>query len=238
MSKQSRYYQIEFKNAVHEGLSRGIKRQLGVMPGGTGKTKSAVDIIADMGRRLWIAHEESLLEQSAIALLEEMELMPIETLRQTISDFGGLLRILKSNSENIYEKIIRDTIGIVKADMFEIDKPIVMASAQTLHNRLDRIPSDHFNVIVVDEADLFFSKTFIAPLHYFKYDLLLGLTATPFRQDGVMMDDLFDCIIYEYKIEQAIKDGFLCELNAIVVKTSTNLDSVKTIGGDFGGGQN
>jgi len=233
VNKQPRYYQIEFKNAVHNGLARGVKRQLGVMPGGTGKTKSAVDIISGMGRRLWITHEESLLEQSAIALLEEMEIMDINILKKTIADFGGLLRILKTKSENFYENVIRENIGIIKADMFDIDKPIVMASAQTLHNRLDKIPADHFNVIVVDEADLFFSKTFIAPLHYFTYDLLLGLTATPYRNDGVMMDDLFEELIYEYKIEQAIKDGFLCELNAIVVKTSTNLDSVHTIGGDF-----
>jgi len=231
--KEARYYQVDFKNAVINALSRKIKRQLGVMPGGTGKTKSAVDIISGMGRKLWITHEESLMEQSATALLEELDLMDIDILKSTIADFGGLLRILNTKSENIYENIIRENIGIIKADMFDIDKPIVMASAQTLHKRLDRIPEDWFNVIVVDEADLFFSKTFIAPLHYFKYDLLLGLTATPMRNDGVLMDDLFEEIVYEYKIEQAIKDGYLCELNAIVVKTSTNLDSVHTIGGDF-----
>lgn len=238
VSKEIRYYQQDCKDAVEKALSQNIKAQLVVMPGGCGKTFTAVNIIKDKGRKLWITHEESLLEQSAIALLIELDLMPEEVLRKTIEDNDGLIELLIFGRNREYdldanETLICENIGLVKADYFDIDKPIVMSSAQTLHNRLSRIPIDHFKVIVVDEADLFFSKTFIAPIRYFSYDLLLGLTATPFRMDGVMMDDIFDSLVYEYTIQQAIKDGYLCEINGIVIKTSTDLDSVHTIGGDF-----
>lgn len=232
MSKEIRYYQHDCKKAVLGALARGIKAQLVTMPGGTGKTFTAVNIIKDMGRRLWITHEESLMEQSAIALLIELDLMPEAELRQTIEDHDGLIKLL-NNPKTEYAQVISDSIGIIKADLFSIDKPIVMASAQTLHNRLSLIPENHFDVIVVDEADLFFSKTFIAPIRYFKYKLLLGLTATPFRADGVMMDDIFEEVVFDYPIQQAIKDGYLCEINGIVIKTSTNLDSIHTLGGDF-----
>lgn len=234
--KQLRYYQILADNAVKYALKRGNKKLLLLMPGGTGKSYTAVNIVKDMGRRLWISHEESLLEQSAIALLSELELMSYENLTITIESEGGLIELLRK--QNHYFKgelaeIISSNIGMIKADLFDIDKPIVMASAQTLHKRLNKIPSDWFKAIIADECDLFFSATFKAPLEYFSFDLLLGLTATNFRSDGVEMTDIFDETVYEYKIEQAIKDKYLTELNAIVVRTTTNLDDLHTQAGDF-----
>ena len=237
MSKNLRYYQIEADNAVKAALKRLVKKLLLLMPGGTGKTFTAVNIVKDMGRKIWISHEEDLLEQSAIALLSELDLMPYEVLTKTIELEGGLISLLKNSKKQLFlsdnVKLISQNIGMIKADLFDINKPIVMASAQTLHSRLDKIPKDWFKVIIADECDLFFSRTFKMPLEYFEYDLLLGLTATNFRSDGVPMTDIFDETVYEYTIEQAIKDGYLTELNAIVVRTSANLDDLHTQSGDF-----
>ncbi len=235
MNKELRYYQIEAKEAVNNALKRGITRQLLVMPGGTGKTRTAVDIVKDMGRKLWITHEESLLEQSAIALLEELDLMPLQSLKQTIDNNGGLINLLREHNifHGEFERLIIDNIGIIKADLFIIDKPIVMASAQTLYKKLDQIPQDYFNAIIADEGDLFGSKTFQEPLSYFKFGLLLGLTATPFRADNMLIGDIFSEIVYEYKIEQAIKDKFLTKLEAYRIKTNISLDKVHTVAGDF-----
>lgn len=237
MSKALRYYQIEAKEAVLQALKRKVRKLLLLMPGGTGKTKTAVNIINDMGRKLWIVHEESLGEQGAIALLDELELMPYQVLVSTINTEGGLIKLLENHkshhfvSENV--DLIAKNVGIIKADLFDINKPIVVASAQTLWMRLQKIPKDWFKVIVADECDLFFSRTFKMPLEYFEYDLLLGLTATNFRSDGVEMTDIFDETVYEYTLEQAIKDKYLTELNAIVIRTTTNLDDLNTAAGDF-----
>lgn len=237
MSKELRYYQIEAEQAIKKSLDKGRNKLLLLMPGGTGKTFTAVNAVKDMGRKIWISHEESLLEQSAIALLSELDLMPYKSLIDTIKKEGGLIELIRNyNGFNFLSKehkLIGDNIGMIKADLFSINKPIVMASAQTLYNRLEKIPKDWFKVVIADECDLFLSRTFKAPLEFFEYDLLLGLTATNFRADGVEMTDVFEDIVYEYKIEQAIKDKYLTELNAIVVKTSTNLDDVKTLAGDF-----
>ncbi len=237
--KQIRYYQADCKIAVNEALDEGLKRLLIVAPGGTGKTFTAVNIIEEKkGRKLWINHEEALLEQSAIALLSELELMPEDVLIQTIHDNGGLIAMLRKYQPNdlfVSPEIhsIVSNIGVIKADTFIIDRPIVMASPQTLWKRLHLIPADYFSVLVADEADLFISKTFKKPLDYFECDLYLFMTATPFRNDGLPMSDICEKIVYEYSIEQAIADKYLTELNAIVIKTSANLDSVKTLGGDF-----
>lgn len=236
MSKQIRYYQQAAKDAIHDALKRGVKKQLLLMPGGTGKSFTAVNAVSDMGRKLWLSHEESLLEQSAIALLEELDLMSHSDLVKTIEREGGLIQLIRNQNHYFkgeFAQIIASNIGIIKADVFDINKPIVMASPQTICNRLTKIPKDWFKVIIADECDLFFSRTFRMPLDYFEHDLLLGLTATNFRADGIEMTDIFDITVYEYPIEQAIKDGYLTELNAIVVKTTTNLDDLHTVAGDF-----
>lgn len=132
-----------------------------------------------------------------------------------------------------------NNIGLIKADVFDIDKPIVMASAQTLWRRLDKISADYFDVIVVDECHLFGSKTFKASLDYFKPKLRLGLTATPFRNDGMLMGDLFDEIVFEYNIDRAIAEGYLCELDALRIHTNINIDkknngdNVRTTAGEL-----
>lgn len=43
-------------------------------------------------------------------------------------------------------------VGIVKGTTFEVDKKIVVASVQTLCNRLNKIPPDTFNLVIVDEC--------------------------------------------------------------------------------------
>lgn len=236
MKKTPRYYQIDCDTAVFSALKRGRKKQLIVLPGGTGKTVICVNIMHKFeGRKAWISHEESLCDQSAITILSELDLMPYDKLEQTVNNYGGFKKLLESKSveRTEYAKIICKNIGMVKADVFDIDKPIVICSAQTLWRRLDKMPVDWFSCIIVDEGDLFGSRTFKMPLDYFTPKLLLSATATPFRMDGMLMEDIFEEITYEYPIQQAIKDKFLTELNAIVVKTSTNLDDVHTLGGDF-----
>lgn len=237
MPKQRRYYQIDAKTAVLEALKRGKKRLLLVAAGGTGKTLTCVDIVKDMGRCCWCAHDENLLDQTALTLMIELDLLPAESIIQAFKSYKGIVNILKAyhSGKNITNevKVIGGQIGIIKADQFIIDKPFVLASCQTLHNRLDRIPIDWFNTIVADEADLYLSRTFRAPLDYFQYDLLLGATATDYRMDGQPMEDLFEEKVYEYDLKQAIKDKFLCEIDTIVCKTTTNLDEVHTVGGDF-----
>lgn len=235
--KETRPYQDKAIVAVDNGLLKGIKNQLLVMATGTGKTFTAVKAIQNKGRVLWNTHTEELIEQSAIALLAELNLMPLRVLLDTIYRNNGLIELLSNNNNPLfqdeYEKLICDNLGIIKADLFEINKPFVIASMQTLWRRLDKIPSDHFDVVVVDECHYAGANTWVKALNHFTPKLRLGLTATPYRTDGMLLGDIFDEIIFEYNIDQAINDGYLCELDALRIKTNINLDKVKTTAGEL-----
>lgn len=232
-----RYYQKEAKSAVYKSLEKGIKNQLLVLATGTGKTKLAVNIIKTMGRVLWITHNEELVSQSAIALLSEELSVDKDSLEQEINNSGGLIEILSKkfdifNSTELIQNV-KNNIGIIKEDLLITHTRITVASIQTLWRRLDKLSPEMFDVIVVDEAHRSGAKTWVTALNHFTPKLRLGLTATPYRTDGMLLGDLFDEIVYDYPIEKGIKDGFLCKPNAIQLKTSANLDNVHTVGGDF-----
>jgi hypothetical protein len=74
------------------------------------------------------------------------------------------------------------------------------------------------------------------PRHFTNY-WLLGITATPDRGDGQNLGAVFDSVAYEYKLKQAIEDGFLVPLVTARLHTTVDLKNIKTTGGDFNQGE-
>ena len=144
------------------------------------------------------------------------------------------------HEENLLQQAVEDfekwhpmNVGIVKASRNEMTSKVVVASIQTLQNRTANFDPKDFDLVVIDECHLYLSKLRIKTLKYFKPKLLIGLTATPTRLDGLSMDNLFDKIVFEYSMEQAIKEGYLAQIDAIRIKTHISLDSTHKSMGDF-----
>jgi len=163
MGKDLRYYQIEAIDAVKNALKRGVKNQILSMATGTGKTFTAAKTIRALkdigitGATAWGTHTEELCSQSAKALIAELDLMPYEEMLHIVNTHGDIIELVKNASRGGFfldpkTKLISDQIGIVKADVFVIDKPYVVCSMQTLHNRLSRFSPDYFDVFVADEC--------------------------------------------------------------------------------------
>lgn len=234
--KKPRQYQIDAEATVNAKLSQGIKKMIVVLPTGAGKSYLAVKIVSQFKRKIWLTHTEELLDQSGAAFLNE--LFPEAGIQKRIDSAGGLSAYIKSvEKQNLFadatDREIVSKIGIVKAEVFDINKDIVMASMQTLHKRLDRINPDAFDAVVVDECHLSAAKTYVKSINFFKPQLLLGLTATPHRADGASLGDIYDDIAYQYSLLNAINDGYLCELDAIACQTDLSLDDVHTLAGDL-----
>lgn len=233
-----RYYQREAKNSVQKELKEGVRKQLLVLATGTGKTALATDILKDFGKALWITHTEELIEQSAIALLSAEIGIPKEELEAKLNAEGGLIEYLSNNNGGMFETIpgVIGNVGVIKEKLMDFSTRLTVASIQTLWRRLDKIPADTFDVIVVDEAHYSGAATWVRTLDHFAPNLRLGLTATPYRMDGMLMGDIFDKITYEYPIDKAVKDGYLCKIDAIRVKTNVDIDKVRTTGGELNQG--
>lgn len=105
----------------------------------------------------------------------------------------------------------------------------VFASVQSLNARtLDRLASDHFDVIVIDECHHGTSSTYRRVLDHFSPKEFLGLTATPERMDGVnLQDEHFDGrIAAEMRLWEALENDLLCPFHYFGITDNTDMSAV------------
>jgi superfamily II DNA or RNA helicase len=228
LKREPRYFQVDAVDASLNALKRGVKKQIIALPTGTGKTVTCV-LLGEKGqfkRILFCVDAEELVEQAALAFLREKF---DDSLINHIEEIGFIDYVRKGGlfAGGEYK------VGLIKADIFQPHGNVVIASLQTLRNRLHLLNPADFDLIIIDECHIAGAKTIQNTLNHFTPELLLGVTATPFRSDNVDLGSIFDEIVYEYDITTAIKEGYLCNLDAVKVRTNINIDSVHTLGGEF-----
>ncbi|MER6124514.1 DUF3427 domain-containing protein [Streptomyces sp. NPDC001795] len=106
----------------------------------------------------------------------------------------------------------------------------VFASVQSLNARaLDRLASDHFDVIVIDEFHHGTSPTYRKILDHFEPIELLGLTATPERMDGKnIQDEFFDGrIAAEMRLWEALENDLLSPFHYFGISDNTDLSAIE-----------
>lgn len=228
MSKEIRPYQEDCHEAIISDYNNGISRLMAVLFTGAGKTFTAIRLIEKIGfkRVLWLSFQEELVNQSAIAFIND-KFSKEDADKISENGFVESVRTQGVINKNGF------TIGCIKADVYEINADVVMGSVMTVGRRLHLLDKDYFDCIVADEAHLYMSKTANRVLNHFTPRLLLGITATPFRHDGLPLADIFDKISFDYGLDKGIADGWACELDAVRIKTTASLDKVKTVGADF-----
>lgn len=202
-----RPYQKKAVQAVFDEWSRGMNKTLLIQATGTGKTvcfSAVAQKCAEKGERvLIIAHRDELLQQASEKLQAVTGLIPE------------------------FEKA-----QLTAADS---DAQIVIGSVQTLTNdrRLNAYPHNAFDLIIVDEAHHCLSSSYQKVLKYFNNARVLGVTATPDRNDKKDLSTFFDSIAFEYPIAQAVKDGYLSPIRAKMIPLNIDLTNVRTSCGDY-----
>lgn len=132
-----------------------------------------------------------------------------------------------------------ERVGLDKADDFAADERIVVGSIQTVSMpaRLERFSKQRFDMIMVDEAHHACAATYRRVLDYFPDAKIIGVTATPDRADEKAMGQVFDSVAFLYEIENAINDGYLCDVRCTRIEIAgLDLSSVKTVAGDLNQG--
>ena len=120
--------------------------------------------------------------------------------------------------------------GKIKAQENDI-QPITVGSVQTMCRR-EYDPS-LFQTVIVDEAHHAISDSYQAVLNQFPDAKVLGVTATPDRGDKKSLAKYFEGIAYEYKLRQAVEDGYLVRPIARCIPLEIDMSGVKVRVGDF-----
>jgi DNA repair protein RadD len=107
---------------------------------------------------------------------------------------------------------------------------IQVASVQTLVRRLDRY---EFDLLVIDEAHHAVAQTWLDVVNAYPKARVLGVTATPIRQDGKPLGHIFEGpLVIGPTVKELIGMGFLCPAE-IYAPSTFNLSGVRTRGGDY-----
>ena len=207
MGQELRPYQQQARDRIHAEWDAGHTRTLLVLPTGTGKTIVFASVAADQVRAgdrvLILAHRGELLEQAADKLQ-----------RST-----GLVSAVEKAESTCLNSWFR----------------VVVGSVQTLQRtaRLERFPRDYFGTIIIDEAHHAITDGYRRILDYFGDAKVLGVTATPDRGDMRNLGEVFDSLAFEYKLTDAIKEGYLCKIMAQTIPLQLDITSVTMSGGDY-----
>ena len=188
----------------------GHRRNLVVAATGTGKTViSAFDFRSfaqgysragkPSPRILFVAHREEILRQA------------LQTYRNVLADqnFGELW------------------VGDHRPQRFER----LFISVQTFNSRFDelfaKLPANYYDYIVVDEAHHSAADSYRNIFSHFTPQLLVGLTATPERMDGLsLLPDFDGKISAEIRLPRALDEGLLTPFQYFCISdTATDLRS-------------
>lgn len=207
MGQELRPYQQQARDHIHAEWENGHTRTLLVLPTGTGKTIVFASVAADQVRAgdrvLILAHRGELLEQAADKLQHST----------------GLVSAVEKADATCLNTWFR----------------VVVGSVQTLQRtaRLERFPHDYFGTIIIDEAHHAITDGYRRILDHFDHARVLGVTATPDRGDMRNLGEVFDSLAFEYKLTDAIKEGYLCRIMAQTIPLKLDISSVTMSGGDY-----
>ncbi len=188
-----------------------------------GKTICACDIISRMKTRtIILVHTSDLLLNTWFNVLVEQF---GESIKLKIGIIGGSL-----------SKKDRQHMGIDFNTSYEsnISKDIVVATAQSLLNKLDKLYNERFGLLIWDEVHHVSADQFNKVASAIKSPFRLGLTATIVRPDGTtpLIYGMMGDIVYRITIRELVKKKVLVEptFNEIIINDMSIQNEISSCG--------
>lgn len=103
---------------------------------------------------------------------------------------------------NGVKREILDSANIVVLNIHKLQ-------ARLTSSPLNFLPSDYFDMIIIDEAHHSTANTWVTTVEHFSKAKVVKLTGTPIRTDGV---ELAGELVYKYKLSQAMAKGYVKSL--------------------------
>jgi DNA repair protein RadD len=204
-------YQRDVDARLEACIAAGRRRPLIAMATGAGKTVVIAVVINDWVQRgarvLFLAHRHELITQASAKLL----------------------------AAGVHDH------AILKAGFPpRLMAPLQVGSVQTIHARAFRtkkIELGAFDLVVIDEAHHARARTYQQIVDAFPNAVIIGLTATPCRGDGLGLGNIFNALIEGPSVEELIREGRLVGTRVFAPVRPDVADGIKTQQGDYVVGQ-
>ena len=186
-----------------------------IMPTGTGKTETMLCLLA------------------AQQINRLLVIVPTDPLRQQVANkfisFGILKQngILSASTQYPVVGILKKRpLTVAELDEFCLSCNVVvstMALISGLSDELLRRMADHFSHLFIDEAHHVAAPKWEACKSCFEGKPVVQYTATPFRNDGKLIDEQF---IYNYPLRKAQEEGYFKKIQFVPVHSFSTAQAV------------
>lgn len=126
-----------------------------------------------------------------------------------------------------FQTIIKDkTMGLFSGSVKDLDKDYLFSTIQTIYKKENRELFDRkaFDYIIIDEVHKAGARSYQDLINYFQPQFLLGMSATPERNDQFDIYKMFHYhIAYEIRLQQAMEYDLLCPFHYYGI-TDLNID--------------
>ncbi len=170
------------------------------------------------------AGKSKIIEEDLKSLLIENPTMRICIASPTVAISEDWFSRIKNLSESLE---IKPKIG---PDHFS---QIVIGTYHVLYGNINKLDRNHFDYIVVDEAHHAVAPMLKRALNYFTPKFLIGLTATPFRNDQAKIEEIFGTYQVQLTIEEAMSKNIIVPARAYRLVTNVDLKEVRFNGKQF-----
>lgn len=188
----------------HFVVDKNNEHALVTLPTGTGKTGlMAIAPYNISNGRVLIITPQTVIRDSVLGSLDPIYPKNFWMFSKVFDNVQHLPTLIE------YQKTLPDDI-ISRAD-------VIVLNIHKLQERLDsslinRVPSDFFDMIIIDEAHHSEATTWKRALEYFNECKVLKVTGTPFRSDGKEIEGKE---IYKYSLARAMANGYVKSLEKI-----------------------
>ena len=199
-----RDYQIKAISDIRAEFKKGRRKILLVAPTGSGKTVIASEIIKRA--------EENGKKTLFVAHRRQLIMQASRKLRDFSVNHGVLMA---GKSPNDFANV-------------------QVASVQTFTSRKDRddFTKPEADLVILDEAHRSVSDSFKLLIEEYPEAFFLGLTATPIRNDGRGLGDIYEKIVECGSIKELTKMGYLVP-SRVVAPSLPDLKGIRIVAGDY-----
>jgi superfamily II DNA or RNA helicase len=214
-SIEPRYYQQKvITESIQRFVNKNQNRLLIEMATGLGKTYTAAHLV----KQLFSLQNPDLNFKRVLFLAHQKEI-----LIQSVTSFKNVL---------LNGGIGQYSFSVCFEGVEPENTDFVFGSFKTFKNYTNSLLQKHFDLVIVDESHHALAKTYRTVIEYFQPQLLVGLTATPFRADGKCVLSFFggsDGHVGKYDLVWALAHKHLAEPKYFIFLNDLDPNAIKNI---------
>jgi hypothetical protein len=199
-----RDYQRDCLNAIQKALDKGYRRQLVALPTATGKTITFAHLVKQTGVRAIV--------------------------------FAHTLELVHQTRDKLRMVMPQARVGVLTGETkTDLDADILVATIQTAckAETLAKLRAAEYKLVIADEAHHFAADGCKRVVEGLTPELLVGFSATPFRQDGRGLREIFDVISFQRSTATMVRAGWLARPVGYKIAKEIDLKGVACNLGDY-----